>query len=112
VSVPAAASLSGVVDPLAQPGANEAGGTATQAATRASAGPAHTATHGPAVAGHGAGVPGGSTATGPGAAQTAAAKSAAQASARPPSPSPNCDPPYTLDDQGHKKFKPECFLNK
>ncbi|MGC4091035.1 MAG: hypothetical protein QM756_24805 [Polyangiaceae bacterium] len=23
---------------------------------------------------------------------------------------PECDPPYTLDDQGRKKFKPECFL--
>jgi hypothetical protein len=26
--------------------------------------------------------------------------------------SPNCDPPFTLDDQGHKHFKPECYLKK
>jgi serine/threonine-protein kinase len=34
--------------------------------------------------------------------------------AQPPgqSVSPNCDPPYRLDDQGHKHFKPECYLNK
>jgi serine/threonine-protein kinase len=25
-------------------------------------------------------------------------------------PSAACDPPYTLDEQGRKKFKPECFL--
>ncbi|MFZ5892291.1 MAG: serine/threonine protein kinase [Myxococcota bacterium] len=24
---------------------------------------------------------------------------------------PECDPPYTLDERGRKKFKPECFLN-
>jgi serine/threonine-protein kinase len=27
-------------------------------------------------------------------------------------PAANCDPPYTLDDQGNKHFKPECYLNK
>ncbi|HEX8795217.1 MAG TPA: protein kinase [Polyangiaceae bacterium] len=33
------------------------------------------------------------------------------ASAPPPrSSSPNCDPPYSLDDQGRKHFKPECYL--
>jgi serine/threonine-protein kinase len=26
--------------------------------------------------------------------------------------SPNCDPPYRLDDEGHKHFKPECYLNR
>jgi len=26
--------------------------------------------------------------------------------------SPNCDPPFTLDDQGRKHFKPECYLQK
>ncbi len=26
--------------------------------------------------------------------------------------SPSCDPPFTLDDQGRKHFKPECFLKK
>jgi serine/threonine-protein kinase len=25
---------------------------------------------------------------------------------------PGCDPPYTLDDQGRKRFKPQCYLNK
>jgi hypothetical protein len=28
------------------------------------------------------------------------------------SASPDCDPAFTLDDQGRKHFKPECFLNK
>jgi eukaryotic-like serine/threonine-protein kinase len=28
---------------------------------------------------------------------------------RPSAVAPNCDPPYTLDDQGHKHFKHECF---
>ncbi len=27
----------------------------------------------------------------------------------PAKPKPNCDPPYTLDADGHKHFKPECF---
>jgi eukaryotic-like serine/threonine-protein kinase len=27
-------------------------------------------------------------------------------------PSPECDPPFTLDDDGHKHFKPECYLKK
>jgi serine/threonine-protein kinase len=27
-------------------------------------------------------------------------------------PSPNCDPSFTLDDQGRKHFKPECYLKK
>jgi serine/threonine-protein kinase len=27
-------------------------------------------------------------------------------------PASYCDPNYTLDDQGRKHFKPECFLNK
>jgi serine/threonine protein kinase len=27
-------------------------------------------------------------------------------------PSASCDPPFTLDDQGRKHFKPECFLKK
>jgi serine/threonine-protein kinase len=27
-------------------------------------------------------------------------------------PKPSCDPPFTLDDQGRKRFKPECFLQK
>ena len=22
---------------------------------------------------------------------------------------PDCDPPYSLDDQGQKHFKPECY---
>jgi serine/threonine protein kinase len=28
------------------------------------------------------------------------------------SPKANCDPPYTLDDQGRKDFKPECYMKK
>jgi len=32
------------------------------------------------------------------------------AAARPAAPKPDCDPPFTLDEQGRKKFKPECFL--
>ena len=28
---------------------------------------------------------------------------------RPAASSSNCDPPYTVDNQGHKVFKPECF---
>jgi serine/threonine-protein kinase len=46
-----------------------------------------------------------------------------QTPATPPSPRPshrqspspasaNCDPPFNLDDQGRKHFKPECFLKK
>jgi serine/threonine-protein kinase len=31
------------------------------------------------------------------------------AAARPSTPKPDCDPPYVLDDQGRKRFKPECF---
>ena len=27
-------------------------------------------------------------------------------------PSPNCDVPYTLDSEGRKHFRPECFLSK
>ncbi len=27
-------------------------------------------------------------------------------------PKPNCDPPYTLDDQGRKYFKPECYMKR
>jgi serine/threonine-protein kinase len=27
-------------------------------------------------------------------------------------PSGGCDPPFTLDDQGHRHYKPECYLNK
>ncbi len=26
--------------------------------------------------------------------------------------STNCEPPFTLDDQGHRHYKPECYLNK
>ncbi len=37
---------------------------------------------------------------------------AAHAPSPAPAPNPSCDPPYTLDEQGRKKFKPECFLNK
>jgi serine/threonine-protein kinase len=43
----------------------------------------------------------GPSATAPAARPTAAA-----------APAANCDPPYTLDDQGNKHFKPECYLNK
>lgn len=41
------------------------------------------------------------------------APTATRAPAPAPSPAatkPDCDPPYTLDDQGRKKFKRECFL--
>ena len=31
------------------------------------------------------------------------------AAARPAAPKADCDPPYTFDDQGRKRFKPECF---
>ena len=27
----------------------------------------------------------------------------------PPAQRPNCDPPYTIDEQGHTKYKPNCF---
>jgi serine/threonine protein kinase len=27
-------------------------------------------------------------------------------------PSADCDPPFTLDDDGHKHFKPECYLKR
>jgi serine/threonine protein kinase len=47
----------------------------------------------------------------PGPGTAAAPAPAAPASASAPT-NPNCDPNYTLDDQGRKKFKPECFLNK
>jgi serine/threonine protein kinase len=31
----------------------------------------------------------------------------------PPSkPAPNCDPPFTLDAEGRKHFKPDCYLNQ
>jgi serine/threonine-protein kinase len=33
----------------------------------------------------------------------------ANVTARPAAPKPDCDPPYVLDDQGRKRFKPECF---
>ena len=51
----------------------------------------------------------------------AAAERAAPAKARPsPSlatrpiavPDPECDPPYALDDQGHKIWKEECFRKR
>ncbi len=45
----------------------------------------------------------------------AVAKSAALAprpAHPPPATAPSCDPPYTLDDQGRKQFKPECYLKK
>ncbi len=29
--------------------------------------------------------------------------------ARTPTPKPDCDPPFTLDDKGQKHFKPECY---
>jgi serine/threonine-protein kinase len=62
----------------------------------------------------------GSTATAPSAAshgrtppRSAATPPATPAvTAHPQAPSANCDPPYTLDDQGLKHFKPECYLNK
>ncbi len=38
-----------------------------------------------------------------------AATPATKLAAPPPSPRPDCDPPYTLDDQGQKHFKPECY---
>jgi serine/threonine protein kinase len=38
--------------------------------------------------------------------------SAATASKPTPSASANCDPPYTLDAQGLKHYKPECYLNR
>ena len=31
------------------------------------------------------------------------------AEAAPAKPAKNCDPPYTVDSQGEKVFKPECF---
>jgi serine/threonine-protein kinase len=31
------------------------------------------------------------------------------ATAKPAAPKPDCDPPFVLDDQGRKRFKPECF---
>jgi serine/threonine-protein kinase len=42
----------------------------------------------------------------PGGAAPTASPAAAQALP------PGCDPPYTLDDEGRKHFKPECFLKK
>jgi serine/threonine-protein kinase len=27
----------------------------------------------------------------------------------PPAQRPNCDPPYTIDEHGHTKYKPDCF---
>jgi serine/threonine-protein kinase len=30
----------------------------------------------------------------------------------PPSARPNCDPPFTLDEQGQRHYKPECYLGK
>jgi len=27
----------------------------------------------------------------------------------PPNAAKNCDPPFTLDSDGHKKWKPECL---
>jgi serine/threonine-protein kinase len=32
--------------------------------------------------------------------------------AKGPGFSANCDPPFTLDGQGHRHYKPECYLNK
>ncbi len=32
--------------------------------------------------------------------------------AHPSADSANCDPPFTLDDQGHRHYKPECYLTK
>ena len=26
----------------------------------------------------------------------------------PKPPKPSCDPPYTVDDKGHRHYKPEC----
>jgi serine/threonine-protein kinase len=39
-------------------------------------------------------------------------RGAVQAPSRPrtrTAPAPNCDPPFTLDEQGRKSFKPECY---
>jgi serine/threonine-protein kinase len=44
----------------------------------------------------------------PGGAPAAASQAQTQTQALPP----GCDPPYTLDDEGRKHFKPECFLKK
>ena len=33
----------------------------------------------------------------------------AGAQTREPAGKPNCNPPYTLDQNGEKHFKPECF---
>jgi len=59
------------------------------------------------------------SAQGPGAAPRASSsrhpKAPPAASTRatvPPAPNPNCDPPYTMDDQGRKLFKAECYLPK
>jgi serine/threonine-protein kinase len=39
--------------------------------------------------------------------------SGGRAAPPPAAPSrPGCDPPYTLDNQGNKHFKPECYLRK
>jgi len=52
----------------------------------------------------------------PPAAASSATTSAHSAPPTPPPPPPpstaNCDPPYTLDDQGNKHFKAECYLQK
>jgi len=47
----------------------------------------------------------------PAPALTAAAAAPAPAKAT-AATAPSCDPPYTLDEQGSKHFKPECYLNK
>jgi hypothetical protein len=28
---------------------------------------------------------------------------------KPPGAKPACDPPYTIDDVGHRHYKPECM---
>ena len=38
-----------------------------------------------------------------------AARPAPEPAARPAAPKADCDPPYVFDDQGRKRFKPECF---
>jgi serine/threonine-protein kinase len=45
-----------------------------------------------------------------GAASPAHAPTTATTTPRRQTPSSNCDPPFTLDAQGHKHFKPECYL--
>ena len=42
---------------------------------------------------------------------TAVARPAPPVSTASSTVQPGCDPPYTLDEQGRKHFKAECFLN-